>query len=141
MQFAVEHICFVVKDLEEAMERYRSVWGVKFERVFWSDQPKGTFRGKDEHYSGRLAFFRTGGVHYELVQPGEGMSIWREVLEAKGECFHHIGIFVPDLEAEIAGYAEKGIGVTQTGESEHVKFAYMDTEKPTGVIIEILQNK
>ena len=57
------------------------------------------------------------------------------------ECFHHIGIYVPDLAAEIAEYAEKGIGVIQTGESEHVQFAYMDTGKPTGVIVEILERR
>ena len=141
MQLSVEHVCFVVKDLEEAMQRYRSIWGVDFERVFWSDQPTGTFRGKKVHYSGRLAFFRSGGVHYELVQPGEGPSVWREALESNGESFHHLGVFVPDLAAEIATYADKGIGVIQTGESDHVKFAYMDTVGPTGVLIEILQKK
>ena len=141
MQLAVEHICFVVKDLDEAMERYRAAWGIDFERVFWSDQPTGTFRGKKAHYSGRLAFFRAGPVHYELVQPGEGASIWREALEKNGESFHHVGIFVPDLAAEIAQYAEKGIGVIQTGESERVTFAYMDTQPSTGVLVEILQNK
>ncbi len=141
MRLEVEHLCFVVKDLEEAMERYRATWGVTFERVFWSDQPTGTFRGRDLHYSGRLAFFRAGAVHYELVQPGEGASIWREALEKNGESFHHIGIYVPDLAAEIAQYAEKGIGVIQTGESERVKFAYMDTQPSTGVTVEILQYK
>ena len=139
MKLDVEHVCFVVKDLDEAMERYRNVWGVNFERVFWSDQPTGTFRGKKVHYNGRLAFARTGGVNLELVQPGIGESIWREVLETKGECFHHLGIYVPDLAREVVAYEEKGIRVIQTGGSEHVRFAYMDTEKPTGVIVEILQ--
>jgi hypothetical protein len=48
---------------------------------------------------------------------------------------------VLDLAAEIAQYAEKGIGVIQTGESERVTFAYMDTQPSTGVLVEILQNK
>ncbi len=141
MNFDVEHICFIVRDLDEAMERYRAVWGVTFERVFWSDQPTGTVRGKKVQYNGRLAFARTGAVNLELVQPGEGESIWREALQTRGECFHHIGIYVPDLASEVAGYAKKGIGVIQTGESEHVQFAYMDTAKPTGVIVEILQRR
>ena len=75
------------------------------------------------------------------IEPGEGESIWREFLNTRGESVHHLGVFVSDLDKEITNYQKNGIGILQTGENERVKLAYMDTEKISGIIVELIEKK
>jgi len=141
MQLDIKHVCLVVRDLEKAMEQLRSLWDIGPFRFIDSDHPEGIVRGKNIHYTGKLAFAKAGDIEIELIEPREGDGIWWEFLRNKGEGVHHFGIFVPNLDKELARFKEKGIRVLQSGESEHVKLAYMDTEGMLGVVIELLQNK
>ncbi len=141
MQLDIQHVCFVVKDLEKAMERFRSHWGIGSFRLLDSDHPEGIVHGKNVHYKGKLAFAQAGTIEIELIEPTEGESIWWEFLRANGEGVHHLGVYISDLEKELAMYKEKGIEVLMSGETDHVKLAYMDTKATAGVIVELLQKK
>jgi methylmalonyl-CoA/ethylmalonyl-CoA epimerase len=141
MQLNIQHICVVVKNLEEAVERFGSLWGIAPSRVFDTNLTQGTVDGRDTYYSGRIAYSQAGLIELELLEPTEGDSSWSEFLRTKGEGVHHVGFFVPDLNSEVAKYKERGIRVLQTGESERVKFAFMDTEAIAGVIVEVLERK
>jgi methylmalonyl-CoA/ethylmalonyl-CoA epimerase len=137
----IEHICIVVKDLESAIERFQSLFGIGPFRVFDSHHPDGVVHGQKMHYSGRVGFAQAGPAEIELIEPGQGESIWREFLEEKGEGVHHVGVFVPDIDKELARYEEKGIGILQTGENDRIKLAYVDTEPVVGLMVELLQRK
>ena len=141
MELDVSHVCFVVKNLEKAMERFRSLWNIGPFRFIGSDHPEGIVHGKNIHYRGKLAFFKAGPIEIELIEPTEGESIWQEFLRTQGEGIHHLGVVVPDLDKELDSFKEKGIGILMRGESEHVKLAYMDTASTAGIIVEIIQNK
>lgn len=141
MQLQIAHVCIVVSDLEAAMERFRSLWAIGPFRVFDSEHPTGTVHGKETRYKGKIAFAQAGPIEIELIQPGEGESIWWEFLRRKGEGVHHVGVFVPDLHEELLQYQKKGIGPLQTGETERVKLAYLDTERIAGMIVELLERK
>ncbi|MFX1335920.1 MAG: VOC family protein, partial [Promethearchaeota archaeon] len=57
-----------------------------------------------------------------------------------GEGLHHIGFIVEDIEQELARMENEGIKVLERGVvQEMVKFAYLDTEKTLGIILEIIQ--
>ncbi len=141
MQLDIQHVCFVVGDLEKAMERFRSYWGISPFRLLDSDHPEGIVHGENTPYKGKLAFAQAGPIEIELIEPTEGESIWREFLRTQGEGLHHLGVFVSNLDQELAMYRDKGIGVLMKGETDHVKLAYMDTRATAGVIVEILQKK
>ena len=141
MQLDIAHVCIIVRDLERAMECYRSIWGIGPFRSFDSDHPDGIVHGKKVHYSGKVAFAQAGPIEIELIEPGKGESIWWEFLHAKGGGVHHVGVFVSDLHKELAKYEEKGIGVLQTGETERIKLAYLDTEAIAGIMVELLEKK
>jgi hypothetical protein len=81
-------------------------------------------------------------LELELCQVLEGRPIHQEFLEARGEGFHHLGMYVRDFRQEIKKWEEKGIQVLQWSLNppqypEGSGYAYMDTEKLIGVIIEI----
>jgi methylmalonyl-CoA/ethylmalonyl-CoA epimerase len=132
----------VVKDREKSMQQIRSLLGITGPfRLLDLDQPEAIVHGKKTPCKAKLAFAQVGPIEIELIEPGEGESIWSEFLHAKGEGVQHLGIFVSDLNKELAKFMEMGVGVLQSGESEHVKFAYLDTEGIVGVVIELLQVK
>jgi hypothetical protein len=47
MQLDIAHVCIIVRDLERAMERFRSIWGTGPFRVLDSDHPDGIVHGKN----------------------------------------------------------------------------------------------
>ena len=78
-------------------------------------------------------------THIELLQPIEGESIYNEFLNQGREGFHHILYIVDDLQAVIEKYKEENINVIQSGKLMTSSYAYMDTEKTLGMIVEFAQ--
>ena len=100
-----------------------------------------TVRGKPSDYDMDLRFARgdMGGLGFELIQPLKGRSIYDEFLEEKGEGFHHLAYMVEDIDAEIADMEKRGFKVIQTGAMPNTKWAYLDTDKLGGMVIELCQ--
>ena len=138
------HASVMVKDMDKAIKFYEALGIGPFpptigpEGVPLSGQ---TVRGEKSDYMMDLRYAEggVGGLKFELVQPLEGESIYKEFLEKKGEGIHHIAFTVDDLDTEIAKMAERGFKVLQTGQTSRGKFAYFDTDKVGGVVIELVQ--
>jgi methylmalonyl-CoA/ethylmalonyl-CoA epimerase len=139
--FEIKQVGIVVRDREKVMQQFSSLLGTGPFRLLDLDQPEAIVHGKRTHCGAKLAFAQAGPIEIELIEPVEGESTWSEFLRAKGEGVHHLGIWVPDINKELARFTEMGIGTLQSGEDKHVRFAYMDTEGIAGVIIELLQSK
>ena len=61
-------------------------------------------------------------------------------LEERGEGIHHLGFFVKDIEKELDRLKKGGIKVLERGGVLGVaKFAYLNTEKALGFILELIQ--
>jgi 4-hydroxyphenylpyruvate dioxygenase-like putative hemolysin len=134
----VLQVCVVVKDVEQTMENYQRVVGIGPWKVFTVGPPtlSGTLRGKPEAYSMKIALARVGDIAWELIEPLEGPSIYREFLEQKGEGLHHIKFAVDDHDKSVAEFAGHGIGVLMGGAMESRGYSYMDTESVLGFILE-----
>jgi len=138
------HVSVMVRDMDKAIEYYKSLGIGPFpptigpEAVPLSGQ---TVRGEPSDYMMDLRYAEggVGGLKFEVVQPLEGESIYKEFLEKKGEGVHHIAFTVDDLDAETAKMAERGFKVIQTGQTPRGKFAYFDTDKVGGVVTELVQ--
>lgn len=139
--FEVRQVGIVVRDREKTMKQIGSLLGITSFRLVHFDQIEVIVHGKKTHCDAKLAFAQIGPIEIELLEPGHGESIWAEFLNTKGEGVHHVGIFVPDIDKESARFMEMGIGNLQSGEDDHVRFSYWDTEGIVGVIIELLQIK
>ncbi len=139
------HVSVIVRDMNKAIEYYQSLGIGPFPP---SIGPSGTtpLTGKkvwgkpvDYNIDLRHAEGGVGQIQFEVIQPLEGETPVKEFLEKKGEGIHHLGFFVDDLDKETAKMAEKGFMVSQSGETPDVKWAYFDTDRVGGVVIELMQ--
>jgi len=139
--FRIEQVGIVVRNREEAIKKFSSLWGIGPFRLWDVDLPEGIVRGKNTHCRAKLAFAQAGPIEFELIEPGEGETTWSEFLRRKGEGVHHVAMWVDDIAKELESYRKDGVAVLQFGDDKDTKFAYMDTETTAGVIFELLQHK
>jgi len=127
----VDQIGIVVRDVEKYMKFYEKVFGV---------EPFPTVESAINSAKLKIVLFELEEVEIELIQVLEGESIHSKFLEERGEGLHHLGFFVKDIEKELAKLEKEGIKVLERGEVlGTVKFAYLDTEKTLGVVLELIQ--
>jgi methylmalonyl-CoA/ethylmalonyl-CoA epimerase len=134
-------VCVVVKDIQKAMERYWNL-GIGPWAIYTFQSPEltnTTFQGKPAKYSMKLAIAMIGSVMWELIEPLEGPSSYKEFLAQKGEGLHHVLLAVDNYDQTITAFEQKGIGVLMKGDWKGLTYAYLDTEKELGAILEIFK--
>lgn len=136
-------ISIIVKDARKAAENFTKIFGVGpwVEEIYPGID--ATLRGKPTDYK-ILAFSADfGPLEIELQQVLEGQSLYREFYETRGEGVHHIGLYVKDVDQEIQKWERHGIKVLQKSRLRQPPYpadgayAYMDTEKLVGVLLEL----
>lgn len=139
----VTQIGILVHDIEKTAEEFKKFLGVE-PRFVVTDE----FEFAQTHYKGsptraraRLAFFNAGpSLEIELIQPDQEPSTWREDLNAKGECVHHIAFVIKDMNEKIGKLAEMGMPLLQRGEYTGGRYAYIDATKQLKLVVELLEN-
>ena len=86
---------------------------------------------------------KVGPVGVELLQPVQGHTVHKELLESSGEGVGHIAYTVDDLEAEAAKLVERGfpviLSIIPAGKTSR-SAVYFDTRsKFSNLIIELMQ--
>ena len=126
----VDQIGIVVKDMDTSVKFYEQMFGPPFLTLV-SDTNKAKLK---------ISLFQIGDIQFELIEVLEGESVHSKFLREKGEGLHHVGFIVEDLEEELTRLEKEGITVLERGiVQEMVKFAYLDTEKRLGIILELIQ--
>jgi len=131
----------IVRDMDEAVKFYESLGIGPFE------SPKGPAPIFDRQVYGkpapdvknRISTTQMGAVQLELVQPISGKSLQMEFLEKHGEGVNHLAFLVNDLDGEVAQLVQKGFRVISSGKTARSAFAYLDTDKVGGIILELIQ--
>lgn len=127
----VDQIGVVVRDAERT---------AKFYEKLLKQEPLPPIEFKTGNVKLKIIFFQLGEVQLELIQVLEGENIHTKFLRERGEGLHHLGFFVKDLEKELTNLKKEGVEVLWRGEALGVtKFAYLDTEKTLGVVLELIQ--
>jgi hypothetical protein len=77
---------------------------------------------------------------FEVLQPLEGPSIYKEWLERNGEGLHHVAVMLHDFEESTdlkQKFDEIGVSVLMGGRiGETIEFYYLDTEPSLKLILE-----
>ncbi len=140
----ISQIGMVVKDLMKSLENYWKTLGMGPWRIYTFEPPAFTepmIRGKLVPYSMRLAVTEIGQMQYELIEPLEGPSIYKEFLASKGEGLHHFQTRLEDVTRELAEFKRLGIDVLMSGKFRGGEFYYMDTEPILGTVYEIVKRR
>ena len=132
---------YVYRDVEKQAKVMESSYGVSNFIVFDPVDVDVNYRGVDKVIKMRAAFGRIFDTEIELLQPVEGESIYTEFLNQGREGLHHICYKVDDIQAILKKYKEKGVEVIQSGKLITLLYAYMDTEKDLGIIVEYTEEK
>jgi hypothetical protein len=83
------HVCILVADIEDAVERFSAAFDMTFAPILTSDME---FHGaSNERYALRWVFSRQGPPYIELIE-GQGDGLFSL---AAGERLHHIGRWAP----------------------------------------------
>ena len=135
----LDQICIVVKDLDRAVQYYSSVFGWGPFQVVEYETKGMTYRGQKGDCRLKLAFAQSGSVEIELIQVLEGETIHTEFLREKGEGLHHLRFKVDDLDAKLADLAKEGIDVIFRKKLNGVDFAYLNTDRFGGIMVELIE--
>lgn len=142
---ALCQIGFVVHDVAATAQKYAAALGLPMPDIIETpgyDRAKTIVDGKPSEATAKLAFFQTGQLVVELIEPDKTPSVWRDHLDRNGEGVHHIAFRVADTKAAEAALAAEGMKTEQQGlyADGSGMYTYVDSSSQLGVIIELLEN-
>lgn len=141
----VVQIAIVTKNIEQSARKWAALLGMPEPKITLTRpglEVKVVNRGKPSNGQAKLAFFNTGQVVLELIEPVGPDTNWKEHLDKYGESVHHIGLNVKDLNGSIKHIESLGYPVTHRGryDKDNGTYIYFDTMKDLGVVVELLNS-
>jgi catechol 2,3-dioxygenase-like lactoylglutathione lyase family enzyme len=143
LRYPITQVSLAVKDLEKTMELYHRVFGWSGWDVFEHRPPlhdNTELRGEPVHYTLRGAEVMVGSMNFELLEPLEGPSLWKEFINKRGEGIASIAVMfhtAAEGNAVKTEFARRGMPVTMKANiGEHIEYYYLDTEERFGCLIE-----
>lgn len=144
----VEMICqvgFIVRDIDRAAQKFSEIFGFPKPPIIVTpgfERAKTKYDGQPSDATAKLAFFNTGQLQIELIEPDEKPSVWRDFLDQHGEGVHHIAFQVKDTEKVVQHLAGYDVDVVQQGlySDGSGMYTYLDSSLQLGVSIELLQS-
>lgn len=134
----IDQLSYVYKDVKNQAKIMEDLYGIpKFAQMENITHQDATYRGEEVTIVIDYAFSRLLNTQIELQQWKSGDSLFKDFIDQGKEGLHSIGVYVEDLEAYIDQFKKRGIEVLQTGRVGKQKFAYLDTEKTFGFLLEI----
>jgi methylmalonyl-CoA/ethylmalonyl-CoA epimerase len=138
----LHHIAIVLRNMDEAIKFYTSIGIGPFEdypplkEYIKLDVPdKVGFRNL------KIKVVQIGPIQIQLIQPGEGKSLYKDFLEKKGEGVYHLGFVVEDVDDSEADLKKMGLKVLSSGRREDGSgFSYLDTAEKAGVVLLVRQS-
>jgi methylmalonyl-CoA/ethylmalonyl-CoA epimerase len=138
------HVGISVKNMDQAVAYYKSLGGT-------ADDAPGhvldSARFKDFKTYGKtgapiwkikIKMVSLGPLMLELTEPVEGGNYNETYMDKNGEGANHLAYQVEDLEKEVKEMADKGVPIMYHAKGE---YAYLDTRKVGGVVIELFQKR
>lgn len=127
----IDHIGIAVRDLDEALNIYMNILGLK---------PEGTEVIEEQNVM--VASFLVGGVKIELLQPTDPDGPIGKFIEKRGEGLHHIAFRVENIDASLRDLSTKGVGLidenARTGAGGS-RIAFIHPKNTKGVLIELVE--
>ncbi|MDY6834519.1 MAG: methylmalonyl-CoA epimerase [Chloroflexota bacterium] len=127
----IDHIAIVVKDLDESVQLYEKILGMKPEKITTV---------QDQAVKSAL-YIIGDGSELELIQPIDSQSGVAKFLEKKGEGMHHVAFEVDNINQEIKSMLDKGVEVIdkQPRKGMAGTIAFLHPKSTGSVLMEMTQ--
>ncbi|HNW99251.1 MAG TPA: methylmalonyl-CoA epimerase [Bacteroidales bacterium] len=129
----IEHIGIAVKNLQEAINYYENILGLKcyaIEEV------------KDQKV--KTAFFMVGQTKIELLESTDPEGAIGKFIEKKGEGIHHLAFAVNGIESSLKEMETKNIQLIDKAPrkgAEGLEIAFLHPKSTIGVLTEFCEKK
>ena len=133
----VDQLGFVFKDIEKHAKILENLFNIPKFTFFPPFSNMVKLRGKEISTTTKIGFSRNFNTQIELIQPIEGESLYKEFVDQGREGLHHISLFIEDLQLYIDQFQRFGYEVIYSGQIGKRVWAYLDTEKDLGLILEL----
>ena len=146
LQNGVAQVALVVEDLDKTVENYWKSYGIGPWHFYTYGKPlvkRMSYHGKASEYKMRIALSYLGPLRIELIELGEGDTVYADYVREHGYGVHHFGILVEDMEAALAEAEASGVAMLQDGagfgRDGDGHYAYLDTEGEIGIMLELIE--
>jgi methylmalonyl-CoA/ethylmalonyl-CoA epimerase len=129
----IDHIGFAVRDIEEAIGFYSSMFDVStWERIAMPERQMA------------VAVTHVGDTLLELIAPTSEEAAFAKFLNQRGPGMHHIAYRVDDISAALATLKARGVQLID--ETPHpgmhdTLVAFLHPKSTLGVLIELVQHQ
>jgi methylmalonyl-CoA/ethylmalonyl-CoA epimerase len=136
----------VVHDIETAVERFSTLFGLDSPEITSTTAPDGTdprvytwYRGR--HIGGlvKVASLQMGPVQMEFIEPVDADSPWAEFQRNHGDGIFSIVFTVNDFDAHIKRLEAEGMPIYHRGEYGTGRYAYFESKDQLGVTLCVQQ--
>lgn len=127
----LDHIGIAVSNLDEALEVYEKILGLKVKKVKVIEEQKI-----------KAALLLAGKVKIELMEPTDEEGPVARFIRKKGEGVHHIAFTVTNLEDFLKMIKEKGIVLVDEKPrigAEEYKMAFLHPKSTKNVLVELCE--
>lgn len=127
----MNHVAVVVRNLDDALKMYDTVFGMK---------PSKIETVPEQGVKAALLPLPQGG-EIELLEPIDPNAGVAKFLESKGEGIHHICLDVDDVDAELNTLAGKGVQLIDKKGRKGLagKVGFIHPKATKGVLVELAQ--
>lgn len=138
-------VCVITRDVKRTLQGFTDL-GIGPWRVYDYGPPylqQTTYRGEPCVSSCWLALAWTGDVQWEVIEPREGPSTYKDFLEEHGEGVQHVGVTCTSssIAAITEAFAKRDIPMIQSGVFQGIPHAYFDTKAKIGTLFEVFELK
>lgn len=129
----IEHIGIAVKNLDDSIQFYENVFGLKCHKIE---------EVKDQKV--RTAIFKIGDSKIELLESTEPEGPIGRFIKDKGEGVHHIAFAVNNIQESLNEVKSKGVYLIDDkprNGAEDLNIAFLHPKSTHGVLIEFCSEK
>ena len=140
----IMQVCLVVKDAEATMRRFMDLFGIAkgtLKQIPPASKSKTWYRGTEIDTTTKYYVFRMGDIVFELTQPDDSPSVWKEVLDEKGEGLCYLGLMVEDSGKVVDFLGRKGNPCIHHGGTPESNYNIVDTRDSLGFLLNVKMQK
>jgi hypothetical protein len=140
----IMQICLVVKDAEATMRNFMDLFGIEkgiLKQIPPAEKSKTYYHEKEISTSTKYYVFRMGDIVFELTEPDDSPSAWKEVLDKNGPGLCYLGVMVEDSEKVVDFLAQKGNPRIHHGGTPESNYSIVDTRESLGFLMNVKMQK